>query len=137
MRRLSVFFGISVLLIVALFTIIISSNSDILAATYGWIQSSWAGGADTNAVANHNSNQTNWDKYYSKDTYVSATTDIRLSTTSQTLVDTTTSDFSSGTFTDATTTGNEVVPLLQGGATCSTATQCQSGVCTSNICGGP
>ena len=31
-------------------------------ATYGWLQSSWSGNADTLSTANHTNNQNNWNK---------------------------------------------------------------------------
>lgn len=42
-------------------------GSQLKSATYGWLQTTWTGGADTNALPTHTSNQTNWNKYYSSD----------------------------------------------------------------------
>ena len=66
-------------------------------ATYGWVQSTWSGGADTGAVANHTSNQSNWTKYYSKDSTISTANDeLTLSSGSATYTDTTTANFNLG-----------------------------------------
>ncbi|MEI6650931.1 MAG: hypothetical protein WCL23_05935, partial [Candidatus Moraniibacteriota bacterium] len=44
--------------------------SGIKGATFGWVQIDWSGGADTNAKANHGSDQSSWSKFFSKDVNV-------------------------------------------------------------------
>src|SRR3972149_10563558 len=42
----------------------------LYASNYEWVQSDWSGGADTSAVAIHPDDQTEWNRFYSKDPYV-------------------------------------------------------------------
>ncbi|HUY05531.1 MAG TPA: hypothetical protein VMV62_02325, partial [Candidatus Paceibacterota bacterium] len=42
---------------------VFSYNTTVLAATYNFVQSSWAGGLDGGTTATHASNQSNWTKY--------------------------------------------------------------------------
>lgn len=107
-------------------------------ATYGWIQSTWSGGADVAATANHTSNQTNWTKYYSKDATVSAGSTVSLSTSSGTATQTTDADFNAWTKTNGYVKAgtNSITQLKAPGATCAAAAECASGICTSNVCKG-
>ena len=49
--------------IVFVFASVFSTNTSVFAATYNFVQSSWAGGLDGGVVATHASNQSNWTKY--------------------------------------------------------------------------
>lgn len=69
-------------------------------AVFGWIQSTWSGGADTVNFPNNTSNQTNWTKYYSKDATVSAGDTVSLSASSGTSTQTTDADFGAWTKTN-------------------------------------
>jgi len=107
-------------------------------ATFGWIQSTWSGGADMVNFPNHTSNQTNWTKYYSKDETVSAGDTVSLSTSSGTATQTTDADFNAWTKTNGyveTGTGS-ITQLKAPGATCAEAAECASGICTSSVCRG-
>ncbi|MEA2112796.1 MAG: hypothetical protein U9P50_02370 [Patescibacteria group bacterium] len=53
------------------------------AATYNFTQATWSGGTSA-TVATHTSNQSDWDKYTSKDTNVSVGTTMTLATSSST-----------------------------------------------------
>jgi len=80
-------------------TIFFSLNYMAKGASYGWLQASWIGGADTGAVATHTDNQSNWTKYYSKDDNVDVTTtpgEMTLSSGSSEVEDTDTADFDAG-----------------------------------------
>jgi len=112
-----------------------NSGIDTFAATYGWVQSTWSGGADTVSTATHTSNQSGWIKYYSKDSVIStAGNQLYLATTSDSTTDTATADFTGGTNTNTVGASNELIMLKQNGAMCTAASQCASGTCTSSIC---
>ncbi|MFH1956104.1 MAG: hypothetical protein ABIJ28_00430, partial [Patescibacteria group bacterium] len=79
----------------------------ILGATYHWAQSSWSGGADTITTASHATDQSNWTKYYSASTTISAGTNLTLSTEASSTTHTTTADFS-GTHSQTVMSGDSV-----------------------------
>ena len=88
----------SLILLLAGTTIFFSANFFAKGATYGWLQATWSGGADTSAVANHTDNKTGWTKFFSKDTNVDTSNDqLTLSSGSSSVVDTTSADFDAGT----------------------------------------
>lgn len=69
------------------------------AASYTFVQESWAGGLDSLA-ATHTTDRTGWTKYYSADSgieVVSGTVKLAKSTTTSSWVQTTANDFSGGT----------------------------------------
>jgi len=67
-------------------------------ATYGWLQATWNGGADTEAVANHTSNQSGWTKFFSKDDNIStADNQLTLIATEGGITETDDEDFNAGT----------------------------------------
>ena len=107
-------------------------------AVFGWIQSTWTGGADTVNFPNHTSNQTNWTKYYSKDATVSAGAKVSLSASSGTSTQTTDADFNAWTKTNGYVKAgtNSITQLKSPGATCAAAAECASGICTSSVCKG-
>lgn len=76
------------------------NTRNVKAATYTFVQTSWAGGADTVNFPSHTNNQSGWTKYYSLDSGAVVTAGavkMEISTTTQTLAQTTATDFSSGT----------------------------------------
>lgn len=46
--------------------LIFNKNIDIEAATFGWLQTTWSGGASSTAIASHNSDQSGWAFFNSK-----------------------------------------------------------------------
>lgn len=92
--------AVFVLILIVSTGLILHNNPTAFGATYGWIQSTWIGGADTGAVATHTSNQSNWTKYFSKDTNVVAGDTLTLSSGSSSVEDTTTAQFDAGANTD-------------------------------------
>lgn len=113
-------------------------------ATFGWIQTTWIGGADTTNSPTHTSNRTGWTKFYSKDDTMDMTTvpgDMKISTpTVTTNTQTTDTDFNAAgwdkttVYVNGTGTAASLVPLKQPGASCSAASECASGVCTASVC---
>ena len=88
----------SILSMAVLAVIFFSANYFAKGATYGWLQGTWSGGADTGAVATHTDNQSNWTKFFSKDTNVDTSNDqLTLSSGSSSVVQTTTAQFDAGT----------------------------------------
>jgi hypothetical protein len=87
----------SLVLLIAGSTVFFSANYFAKGATYGWLQSTWSGEADTGAVANHTDNRTLWTKFFSKDANVDTSNDqLTLSSGSSSVVQTTTTDFDAG-----------------------------------------
>jgi len=74
------------------------------AATYNWIQTDWSGGAST-ATASHPDNQTGWTYYQSASITLNIGTEIKLATTTSSIVQTTDTDFGSGTFNNTVVSG--------------------------------
>ncbi len=119
----------------------------IKGATFGWTQSDWSGGADLSAKASHLTDQLGWTKFYAKDASLDTSGgEIKLTGTTNSVVETTSVDFSSGTNTKVYATGTGTAGTLYAqkpdGGTCTTATQCQSGFCSitaggvCSLCGG-
>ena len=115
----------------------------IKAATYSWNQSDWITGADIAAVATHSLNQTGWQKFYSKDDNVNVGTagEVKLTSTSSTIVDTDDADFNAGTqSTDLVASGDFYVNggnlylKKAGGGSCTVIEECASDVCASGTC---
>lgn len=116
-----------------------------LAATFGWLQTDWSGLASTTATANHSSNQTGWNKFFSKDAGVNVATpgQVTLTAASSTWVQTNTADFSAGTVSGTYATNGSVKLLKPFGATCTANTECNDGYnstggfCSGGICSNP
>ena len=109
-------------------------NSKIKAATFGWVQSSWSGGADTVAKANHTANQTSWTKFFSKDANVDTSGgDVKLSGASAAWTQTSDTDFAAGTGTNTYVAGTGSAAgfymLKPVGATCAANAECANGTC--------
>lgn len=87
-----------VLIIIVSISLIIKNNQTAFGATYGWLQATWSGGADVNAVADHTNNQSGWTKFFSKDDNISTADDqLTLSSGSSEVEHTSTNDFDDGT----------------------------------------
>lgn len=103
-RKRVTYFSLSgatiMVLAISVTSIIFTNVSDIKAATYGWVQTDWSGGANTSDIALHTTDQTGWNKYYSKDANLSAGTELTLSAGSSQIEHTTTADFSAGSTTN-------------------------------------
>ncbi len=96
-QKKTIIYGVAILAIVSLS--FLTYNFIAKGATYGWLQATWSGGADTGAVANHTSNQSGWTKFFSKDTNVDTSNDqLTLASGSSSVVDTTTANFGAGTW---------------------------------------
>jgi len=67
-----------------------------LAATYGWIQTSWLGGASGTA-ATHTSNRTDWTFYNSASSSLTFGTEVSVTSTSSQVIQTANADFDAGT----------------------------------------
>jgi uncharacterized protein (TIGR02145 family) len=111
------------------------------AASFGWLQTDWSGGADTNATANHTSDQTGWTKYFSKDANVDVTTtpgEAKLSAASDIWEQTTDADFNAGTLIDVGVSSNSVSLLKSAGYSCVTTNECICGsYCSGGVCSAP
>ena len=115
----------------------------IKAATYSWNQSDWITGADIAAVATHTLNQTGWSKFYSKDDNVNVETagEVKLTSTTSTIVDTDDADFNAGTqSTDLASSGdfyvnsgNLYLKKADGGS-CTVDGECVGGFCVGGTC---
>lgn len=111
----------------------------IFAATYGFVQTDWSGGASTTAFASHVTDQSGWAYYYSRDSSITTAVsgEVSLILGTNTSTDTTDSDFSTDTTLNkiyVSTTTNSFQLLKQNGATCTTGTECNSGTCSTNVC---
>ena len=111
-------------------------SEEIKGATYGWTQSSWIGGIDITNKATHTDNQTNWTKYYFKDSNIQADANgVTITGTANSWIQTSDSDFNAGTNDGIVVSGGAVSSLRPPGASCTSYTQCTSYSCTGNICG--
>lgn len=79
-------------------------HAPLRAATYTWVQTSWAGGITAN-TAIHPTHQTGWTEYSAKDSSVTAGATVALSTQSLSQTETTDTSFAAGTVSSATVTG--------------------------------
>lgn len=84
---------------------VLLTNSRLRAATYTWVQSAWTGGV-TGTTAVHPTNQTGWTEYSAKDSNVSAGATVSLSSSTQTVTDTSDTDFTGGTQSNTAITGS-------------------------------
>ncbi len=123
----------------------------IKAATYSWNQSDWITGADIAAIATHTLNQTGWSKFYSKDANVNVGTagEVKLTSTTSTIVDTDDADFNAGTQSTGLAAGGDFyvnsgnLYLKKAvGASCAVDDECVGGInfssigCRDSLCGG-
>ncbi len=146
-RRLSLRTG---LICLVLAVVMVSSvlyfldpNRRILAATFDWVQSSWAGGADMSAVATYTSDRTTWTKYFAKSSNVVATADsLTLDNANGSITQTADADFAAGTGEEAYDThlyiaGDSLRLKKQNGRVCTLAAECARGFCTGGVCADP
>jgi len=123
-----------VVLIAAVF--IFGQSAFTKAASSFFTQSGWLGGQSANTAV-HPTNQTNWTNYSAKDANANINNDgdaqLKKADNWQETSDT---DFNANTSKDATlaVSGGSVRLLKANGATCSAAGDCQSNVCTGNVC---
>ncbi|MCK4453915.1 fibronectin type III domain-containing protein [Candidatus Parcubacteria bacterium] len=69
----------------------------VLGATYYFVQTDWSGGLDGETYPVHPTNKTNWTKYNAKDSETIASTELALTTTSDSWTQTSSADFNAGT----------------------------------------
>lgn len=110
--RIFSFAGIASMVIVAVITSLLTNflfggKNPTSAQTFGWIQSSWSGGANA-SVALHTdaSARTGWNKYFSADATVLAGSAINLTLNTATTTQTTDVDFNASTTSSSITTAN-------------------------------
>lgn len=108
--------------------LIFGGKNPTRAATYGWTQGSWSGGATT-TVATHAGNQSGWGFFLSKDSNIEAGSEIKLapvtasttktsdadftSTSGGSTLHTTDVDFNAGTKTNISVTGSGAVGTVK------------------------
>ncbi len=99
-----------------------SANYFAKGATYGWLQASWSGGADTGAVANHTDNRTLWTKFFSKDSNAEITGEgkITMTTGTQDVSEASSAEFAQGSFSNANITINNSADEMKFSWTCGT-----------------
>jgi uncharacterized protein (TIGR02145 family) len=125
--------------VVGFYQVFISQGS-----SYSWLQSDWSGGADEVAVATHTTDQTGWNKFFSKDDNVDVTStpgEMTLTSPSAENVDTTDADFNGATQTTALSSsgdfyinGGTVQLKKQAGASCTVDGECVE-YCHTGVCG--
>lgn len=106
------------------------------AATYGWLQTDWSGGASA-TTATHTNNQTSWNQYTSKTANLSTADGVLTQTSASptTWTETADADFSdNGTYTDTYNDNGSVRSKKASGVACTTAGECLTGRCSSNLC---
>jgi hypothetical protein len=100
------------------------------AATYTFTQSSWTGGATSNVPGHAGSNETGWTEYSSKDSGLTAGTNLTMPTQTISSTQTSDTDFNAGTFSTSTVSGigsssslvlNKLTPALIAHASSSSA----------------
>lgn len=130
--------GVGVVVVAVVLSVFIFSAKG---ATFGWFQTDWSGGADTNAVANHTSNQNGWTKFFSKDANVDVTTtpgEAKITQTQNSYVTTTDTDFNAGTKTQVYVSGSGASGAVYAqkpiGGTCAVNAECADGYCNATVC---
>jgi uncharacterized protein (TIGR02145 family) len=125
--------------VVGFYQVFISQGS-----SYSWLQSDWSGGADEVAVATHTTDQTGWNKFFSKDDNVDVTStpgEMTLTSPSAENVDTTDADFNGATQTtdlagdgDFYINGDSIQLKKQEGVSCTVDGECVE-YCHAGVCG--
>jgi len=111
---------------------------NIKAATFGWLQTDWSGGASTTAFANHANDQSGWNKFYSKSANVDTSGgEVKLSVVAATTTYTTDTDFNAFTLDQAYVSGGAVYAKKPDGGSCSSNGQCINNWCNANVCTNP
>ena len=111
--------------IVFVFASVFSTNTSVFAATYNFVQSSWAGGLDGGVVATHAANQSNWTQYATSTGLTMGTT-VQIPSTNYTFTDdgATSTSPSIAAYGGGFANGTSIttVSFTDGGATSTTAT---------------
>ncbi|MBT4849461.1 hypothetical protein HON36_01275 [Candidatus Parcubacteria bacterium] len=94
-----------VLIIFVSTTIFINQYGFSEAATYNFVQTDWSGGVTANNAA-HSSNRTGWTEYISKDSNITAGTEVTIAEAVTTLTETSDTDFDAGATSTAAVTGS-------------------------------
>jgi len=106
------------------------------ATNFAWNQTFWSG-EQTSNVANHNDDETGWNEYSTKDSAIgfNGSGDVQIAKADN-WQETTDTDFNTNTSKDSTisVSGNSIRLLKADGAACSSASDCQSNLCTGNVC---
>jgi uncharacterized protein (TIGR02145 family) len=124
-----------IILSIILLVFILPSFHKLNAFTYGWVQTSWTGGASTTTVAVHPGDKTSWLQYFWASANMFISTSLTPNSVATSSTDTTTDDFSAGTFNNAYATSSMVVMLKPTGATCAYSYECAGGYCADdNTC---
>jgi uncharacterized protein (TIGR02145 family) len=134
----SKFNGVNKIVIIAILFLLTGGlylNSQ--AGSFTWLQNSWLGGqSGTTATHSTDANGT-WTNYSAKDNdlNINGSGDAQLKKADN-WQETTDADFNANTSKDSTlaVTGNSIKLLKADGATCSVAGDCQSNICTGNVC---
>ncbi|MDD5527952.1 MAG: fibrobacter succinogenes major paralogous domain-containing protein [Patescibacteria group bacterium] len=124
----------SLTLIVAAFVLSIIFAPQTNASTFGWLQADWSGGISTIAMAAHPDNKTGWNKYYSKDSTVEASSSVSINATTTITMYTSNTDFSSNTSANAYVASGSIYMLKPTNATCAHNDQCSNNSCLNGTC---
>lgn len=111
--------------------VVFNKRVNIEAATFGWLQTTWSGGASTTATAAHPANQSGWSLFNSKTSNLNtANNQLQLAMLSgATRVETADADFNAGTKTNVYIGSGKVTMQKPVGATCGVATDCATNYC--------
>ena len=108
--------------------------SAFAASAYTWAQNAWTGGADTVNFPSHPGNKTGWNKYFSKDSTISDTSGISLTSPSTSFTDNTTAAFSAGTQSNTSAYNNQALLLKPNGASATNAWECVADYVSGGVC---
>ncbi|HAT74163.1 MAG: putative lipoprotein [Candidatus Moranbacteria bacterium GW2011_GWF2_36_839] len=119
-QKKTIIYSITLLAIVSLS--FLTYNFIAKGATYGWLQASWSGGADTGAVATHTDNQSGWTKFFSKDSNAEITGEgkITMTTGTQDVLEASSAEFAQGSFSNVNITINNSADEMKFSWTCGT-----------------
>ena len=136
-RKVLVLATISTVFVSLIVALVFPGSPMSKAATNNWNQSDWSLGASISEIATHLDNQTNWQKFYSKDAVVDVTTtpgEVKLALTTSSTTETTTADFAAGTQSNTSASNNSVVFLKPQGGSCSANSECAGNMCLGGYC---
>jgi len=116
--------------VVAVF-LIFNNNIDIEAATFGWLQTTWSGGASSTAIASHSSDQSGWAFFNSKSANLNNDNDeLKIAMVDgATRVQTLDADFNAGTLSNIYVSGGKAIMQKPVGASCTVSTDCATNYC--------
>lgn len=129
-RKYKIHFVIAVTSLLLVF-FLLNNGDNIEAATFGWLQATWSGGASTVATANHTANQSGWSLFFSKSPKLNTENDELNVATSSGAVRTQTSDtdFNQGVSVNAYVASGKVIMKKPLNATCSNDIDCATNYC--------